>query len=425
MFNVNYLTPFQIAMNHYDLDLTISHILSQLSKRTILVPDKSYYLKSQHISFSLSSYESSDTLSIALENFLSKYNFSYVLAADRNRNTWYDFRLQNLKSQTFKIQVKRQKVEDNKTFLQQILISALQRYRLDLKEIYGIIAVDSHSNRRILNITHFWNSLLISNGLVDLSFFDEFYIFTFDTPNLQDNPEVTKQIHDDVIDLFQLYCIKTFSAQNNKPQNKGIIYNWKYSPTDNQFMTRITDTSERIEGELKHRFMFIPTHLNFFENIRPYYGYTFLISDSEQFTPTSYLEIESLNCFGTGNISSYICTGQQDRNSYYGLTTLEVFNSNSQFTSEVIVGDYERAKAFANINVILSFEQYLKEDYPNKGDTNVFGTSTNNTETTNGESTSASTTETETEEDSISEEAEAETETNDNFFSEESEATEE
>lgn len=419
MFNVNYLTPFQIAMNNYDLDLTISHILSQLSKRTILVPDKSYYLKSQHISFAMSSYENSDTLSIALENFLSKYDFSYALESGRSLKSWHDFRLQNLKTSTFKIQVKRQQVEDNKTFLQQILISALQRYKLDLKEIYGIIAVDSKSNRRILNITHFWNSLLISNGLVDLSFFDEFYIFTFDTPNLQDNPEVTKQIHDDVIELFQLYCIKTFSAQKNNPQDKGIIYDWNYIPNENRFITSITDTSKKIEGQLKHRFMFIPTHLNFLENIRPYYGYTFLISNSEQFTPESYLEIPSLNCFMTGNISSYICTGNQDRNSYYGLTTLEAFNSNSQFTSKVIVGDFDRAKNFANINVILSFEQYLKEDYPNKGDTNVFGTLTNNTETTNGESTFDSTTETETEEDSISEE------TREDSLSEESETSDE
>lgn len=372
MFRNNLVTPFQIIMNDFKLDLYINHIIKQFNSRNIVIDTKSYYFNKENVSFLIDNNNLNKFKEIILKKYeLASMNRKYAI---ENKHFYSKY----VNEQTFKIKIKRQKIKDNKTFMQNMIRYIFKHFKIPQNRIYGIIGLDSQNPKRLLNLTHYYITKLVSNGLISLDNFDEFFIFVYKKDiyipnfNLLENNIISNFTND----IFKFYLFKKFSyILNIFDENNSLFFEF-VDDTPSKFFTMY---SPKKELEDISKIFFLPIHYECNNNIYPYYGYSF-ISQNMNNSQKYQLPI-GLHRFVTGNISSQgnICTGNQNNLTYFGLTTLEAYNANSEYTNLNIILDNFNCDTkdlidksfypifeFVQHNVKLSLSEYLIEDKENE-----------------------------------------------------------
>lgn len=301
---------------------------------------------------SISYYHNKDTLSVVVptESFNKEID---------NLTNWEDkgealntthFYEKLLKLKIIKISKNVQnKVTDNKTFMKNLLLLITNKYKIPFDDIFGIIAVNSQNLKRTLNLTYYYNSLIISNGLFELSDYDEFFVYTthsFKERNIEEDV-------DKVLPVLHNFSNKIFFHY---------IYNKlrREKPVE-MIPLRIEQQNIEVYSsyslETNNVTIFIPVHLYLRDCTYPFYGHFI----NRNFSKHEKYFFEPLGSYLTGNVDTSICTGQESNATYYGLTTLETYNSTSSYT-QYNIKDYTEALRLAKANVRLSIATYLEED---------------------------------------------------------------
>lgn len=304
----------------------------------------------------LSYYHKKDTLSIIIptESFDKQINnlTDWVDRDDAMEIT--DFYEKFLKLKIIKISRDvRNKITDNKTFLKNLLLLITNKYRVSFDNIFGIVAVNSKNLKRTLNLTYYYNSLIVSNGLFELDDYDEFYVYITEKEINDSLDKVLTTLHDFSNKIFFHYIYNKF-----RPKTEIQMFPLKISECNVEIYNSYSLKTSNVT-------IFIPIHLYVRDCTYPFYGHFI----NRNFSKNKKYFFKPLGSYLTGNVDTHnICTGQESNATYYGLTTLEIYNANSSYSKYNIV-NYNEALKLAKANVKLSIATYLEED--NNEDTTI------------------------------------------------------
>lgn len=234
--------------------------------------------------------------------------------------------------------------KSNKYILKEIFSYMLDNNLISDNSTYGVIALSENNTNSMLNLTHYYNALLIYNEHISISDYTRFYIYSYLNKHNINVAEETKNNIKLYKDIYNIYCESKKNDKNDK--NDFIQIDIK---ENGQLLI------EKHKSIKKNISMGIPLQLASYNNVYPYYGFLFIDNNN---IPKYLSGLD--NVLSPNVTSSSICTGELSNHTFYGRSGLEKCNFNSRYNKNTIPNNYkEIVKQHFNYCINL----YTKDKY--------------------------------------------------------------